>query len=112
MRLREEERQRQEAARHARALTEIEKYKILIKQKVKRNWVDPGGSKGLESTIKVRLAASGDVLEVQTTHSSGDDVFDRSGVNAVYKASPLPVPPDQDLFDEFREIEFKFKPET
>jgi colicin import membrane protein len=107
-----EERENQEAKRAARLLTAKEKYLKLIKQKVERNWADPGGSKGLQSTIKVRLALSGDVLTVQTTHSSGNEPFDRSGENAVRKASPLPVPDDPDLFDEFREIEFKFKPES
>lgn len=106
-----EERERQEAERRARALTAAEKYKILIRQKVERNWVPPPGTaKDLQCTVKVRLAASGDVLTVAVVRSSGNELFDRSAENAVYKASPLPLPEERDLFDYFREIEFPFKP--
>jgi hypothetical protein len=31
--------------------------------------------------------------------------------NAVYKASPLPLPEDKDLFEHFRELELRFRPE-
>jgi len=54
---------------------------------------------------------SGDVLQVTVVKTSGDERFDRSVENAVYKASPLPLPEDRDLFEYFREIEFIFNPE-
>ncbi len=107
-----EERQRKEAARKARALTAAEKYKLLIRQKVSRNWARPPGAQtGLQCTVRVRLVPSGDVLQVTVVKTSGDERFDRSVENAVYKASPLPLPEDRDLFEYFREIEFIFSPE-
>ncbi len=107
-----EERERKEAARKARALTAAEKYKLLIRQKVSRNWArPPGAQRGLQCTVRVRLVPSGDVLQVTVAKTSGDEQFDRSVENAVYKASPLPLPGDRDLFEYFREIEFIFNPE-
>jgi len=107
-----EERERKEAARQARALTAAEKYKLLIRQKVSRNWARPPGAQaGLQCTVRVRLVPSGDVLQVTVVKTSGDERFDRSVENAVYKASPLPIPEDRDLFEYFREIEFIFNPE-
>lgn len=107
-----EERKRKEAARKARALTAAEKYKLLIRQKVSRNWARPPGAQtGLQCTVRVRLVPSGDVLQVTVVKTSGDERFDRSVENAVYKASPLPLPEDRDLFEYFREIEFIFNPE-
>lgn len=107
-----EERERKEAARKARALTAAEKYKLLIRQKVSRNWARPPGAQtGLQCTVRVRLVPSGDVLQVTVVKTSGDERFDRSVENAVYKASPLPLPEDRDLFEYFREIEFIFNPE-
>jgi colicin import membrane protein len=107
-----EERERKEAARKARALTAAEKYKLLIRQKVSRNWARPPGAQtGLQCTVRVRLVPSGDVLQVTVVKTSGDEQFDRSVENAVYKASPLPLPEDRDLFEYFREIEFIFNPE-
>ena len=107
-----EEREREEAARKARALTAAEKYKLLIRQKVSRNWARPPGAQtGLQCTVRVRLVPSGDVLQVTVVKTSGDERFDRSVENAVYKASPLPLPEERDLFEYFREIEFIFIPE-
>ena len=107
-----EEAERVEAERQARANEFADKYRAIIRQKVSRNWVKPGGSrKGLKVIVRVRLLASGDVLEVSIIKSSGDALFDRSVENAVRKASPLPIPQEKDLFDYFREIEFLFNPE-
>lgn len=107
-----EEAEREEAERQARADEFADKYRVIIRQKVSRNWVRPGGSrKGLRCIVRVRLLASGDVLEANVIKSSGDALFDRSVENAVRKASPLPIPKETDLFDYFREIEFLFNPE-
>lgn len=108
-----EERARAEAARAARAASEQEKYKLLIRQKVSRNWNRPAGTTaGLKCTVRVRLTPGGEVLQAQVVRSSGNPVFDRSVENAVYKAAPLPIPTEADLFVYFREIEFLFSPET
>lgn len=107
-----EETEREEAARQARADEFADKYRAIIRQKVSRNWVRPGSTgKGLQCTVRVRLLASGDVLEAKVVNSSGNSLFDRSVENAVRKASPLPIPQEKDLFDYFREIEFLFNPE-
>lgn len=96
-----------------RAQGEVERYKALIRQKVSRSWNRPAtAAKGLQCTVRVRLVAGGEVLAASVVRSSGDPVFDRSVENAVYKATPLPVPPDPKLFDYFREIEFVFSPEN
>ncbi len=51
-------------------------------------------------------------MEADVVQSSGDPVFDRSVENAVYRASPLPLPDDSALFPYFRELEFTFRPES
>ncbi len=97
----------------ARAQTEVERYKGLIRQKVSRHWNKPvGATKGLQCTVRVRLVPGGEVLTATVSRSSGDPAFDRSVEAAVYKATPLPVPQEQKLFEYFREIEFVFSPEN
>lgn len=97
----------------ARAQGEVERYKALIRQKVSRSWNRPAtAAKGLQCTVRVRLVAGGEVLAASVVRSSGDPVFDRSVENAVYKATPLPVPQDPQVFSYFREIEFVFNPEN
>lgn len=109
---RQEEQQRQ-AALAARAQSEADKFKDLIRQRVSRNWAKPPGtSKGLQCVIRVRLVPGGEVIEAQVVQSSGNSLFDRSVENAVYKASPLPVTQDQEVFEAaFRVIDFLFNPE-
>ncbi len=59
----------------------------------------------------IRLGPGGAVLNVQVSRSSGDPALDSSARAAVFKASPLPVPNDPDLFNQFREIRLTVKPE-
>ena len=100
------------AADTARAQGEIARYEAVIRQKVERNWQRPSNTQqGMECTVRVRLVPGGEVLQAMVIRSSGNALFDRSAENAVYKASPLPVPQDKTLFDYFREFEFKFRPE-
>ena len=104
--------QRRQEEQTQQAKIEIAKYEALIKQKVERSWARPASAeKGMECIVRVRLVQSGEVMQALVVRSSGNDVFDRSVENAVYKASPLPLPEDKSLFGEFREIEFLFKPE-
>jgi len=96
----------------ARALAKVGKYGALIRQKISRSWNrPPGTAKGLQSIVRVRLVPGGEVLEATVVRSSGVSLFDLSVKHAVYKASPLPIPPDPELFDYFRDIEFLFNPE-
>lgn len=103
---------RQTEARRQASLSEINKYRSLIKEEVTRHWNIPATAHdGLLCEVKVRLIPSGDVVEVQIVKSSGDAAFDRSVEQAVYRAAPLSVPPvESGLFDEFREVVFQFEP--
>jgi colicin import membrane protein len=60
----------------------------------------------------VRLGPGGVVLDVQTTKTSGDPSLDSSARAAVLKASPLPVPPNANDFEAFRQFVLKVKPEN
>ena len=111
-----EEKERTEAkaraGQAARAQSELARFEGLIRQKVERNWVRPvGWTKGMECVVRVRLAPTGEVINATVARSSGSAAFDRSVENAVYKASPLPLPEDKGLFEHFRELELRFRPE-
>ena len=46
------------------------------------------------------------------TQPSGNEAFDASALEAVRRASPLPVPSDPTLFrEQFKVLMLKFKPE-
>jgi colicin import membrane protein len=106
-----EDKSREEAAREARAGAEVDRQVAVIRQKVERNWNRPPGlDKSPSCIVRVRLVPGGEVLAATVVRGSGNALFDRSVENAVYKASPLPLPADPELFEYFREIEFLFNP--
>ncbi len=107
-----EEKARADAALEARAASEMDRYRAIIRQKVERSWSRPAGAKaGMECVVRVRVVPGGEVLAAKVVKGSGNALFDRSVENAVFKASPLPLPADAEIFEYFREIEFVFSPQ-
>ena len=100
---------RAQAARGAGLLTPRQQYIMLIAQRVENNWLRPATTSEEQSCeVIVTQTMMGDVIDVQLKSCTNDKAFQRSVERAVRKASPLPLPPDPELFD--REIYFKFKP--
>ena len=83
-----------------------------IYNKVSRNFNQTGLPEGLACTLRVRLVPGGDVVDVAITKSSGNDIFDRRALTAVQRASPLPIPDDNAVFERLnlRDVTFTFKP--
>ncbi len=92
---------------------EGEQAKQAIVQRINQSWISPVDvSQGLKCTIRVRLMSDGTVIDSEVITSSGNESFDRSAENAVYKASPLTVPTDNGLFSkEFSSFTITFSPE-
>ena len=91
---------------------QVDKYKALILQVISSYWIPPPNlPKGISCKLLVTVAPGGEVLNVQMVRSSGNAALDRSAKTAVLKASPLPVPKDADLFDNFRTIRLTVRPE-
>jgi len=92
------------------AQREIDKYQVLIRQKLDRIWLKPPGDlKSLTTIVDVRLIPGGDVIDVTVVKSSGNLVFDRSAERAVRKASPLPLPKDPAIAAKLFNFKFEFK---
>lgn len=95
-----------------RVQSAMAQYIPIIKQKVSRNWNQPASlQNNIEAHVNVRLSQAGEVLSARVVKSSGDPVFDRSVENAVLKASPLPIPQERGVNEEFRNLRLIFKPE-
>ena len=88
----------------------LERYMFALQQQVERNWVKPASAgPGLECVVSVRQLPGGDVVGVTIGTCNGDAAVVRSIEAAIYKASPLPMPSDPNLFE--RNLRFTFKPE-
>ena len=104
----EEEQARIQAARAARLQTLLQQYIMQIDRAVESNWLRPATTSEEQSCeVIVTQTMSGDVIDVQLQSCTSDNAFQRSVERAVRKASPLPLPPDPELFD--RKIQFTFK---
>ncbi len=93
---------------------ELNRYIGLIQKRITRSWIRPPDSlRGLRCTVRVRLVGNGTIVpgSVRIVHGSGNGAFDRSVVQAVYKAEPLPVPQDPVLRARFNELELIFDPD-
>lgn len=91
----------------------VDRYKAQILHAIGQNWLVPGGAnKTLSCIYLIQLAPGGVVLSVKLLRSSGNSALDRSARVAIYKASPLPVPKNPALFDNFRELRLTVSPKT
>ena len=119
---RQQERQQKEAAlssalQREEQLSQTQAITARIKADVENSWLIPPSARvGMECLLQIRLLPSGDVHSVKLVRSSGDTAFDRSALDAVYKASPLPVSVSSigsQLFNRtFREFSFRFSPDN
>jgi len=98
----------QRAAQQAaagRLAGEIEKYKAMIRAKIRSRTVMPPDLPGNPKVeFMVTLLPGGDVLDVRLSKSSGHPVFDSAVERAIFLSKPLPVPPDPVLFKDFRAL--------
>ena len=111
-----EEKKKREAEEAERQLISFCKSVFLalvgeIENKVHNNWTYAGDAAGLEVTISVKVTRDGEVAAANVGLSSGDAIFDRSAVNALRKASPLPFPDDPRCYEHIKEFNFKFTPD-
>ena len=89
----------------------IDKYKAMIHNKIKRFVVVPPDLKGNpEAEFTVVLLPDGEVMKATLVKSSGYPAYDAAVERAILRASPLPLPPDASLFEEFRTLDLHFRP--
>lgn len=99
----------EENAQRARASGQGAAWAAAIQARIQRAWIRPESARaGLDCTVIVNQVPGGEVTGVRIGACNGDDVVRQSIEAAVYRASPLPQPPDPALFE--RTIEVRFKP--
>jgi colicin import membrane protein len=100
----------QEAARQSAAQKVVGDYTDRIKAKIKRNIILPELQGNPEAEFAVTLMPTGEVLHLKLVRSSGSSAYDSAVERAIYKAQPLPLPPEPGMFSQFRELNLKFRP--
>lgn len=98
------------------AKQEGERYFGLLNAVVKRNYdvsntIDEAERRRLRATVVLRIGPTGELLGVELTKPSGNELFDSAVLGAVKKAAPYSAPPEH-LRDSLKKagIEFVFSP--
>jgi colicin import membrane protein len=90
-----------------------DEYIRQISNKIRRYIVEPPNLEGNPQVeFDVRLLPGGEVLEasLRVKRSSGNPAYDQAVERAILKASPLPLPPDPSMFNQFRDLNLKIRP--
>ncbi len=88
----------------------LEQYIAQIQARVQRAWIRPPTARaGLDCVVHVTQVPGGEVVGVRVGECNGDEYVRQSIEAAVYKASPLPKPPDPALFE--RNLRLEFRPD-
>lgn len=89
----------------------VDEYGKKIQTKIRGNVVlPPDVANDAHGVFLVTLLPGGTVLTAELKKSSGNAAYDNAVERAILKSSPLPLPPDAQLFSKFREINFPFQP--
>jgi colicin import membrane protein len=85
-------------------------YRNALEQHIKSGWRWLPGADRLVARVEFSMLPDGTVQTAQVIGSSGSSSFDEAALRAVYKASPLPVPP-RALEGQFRVVTITFDSE-
>lgn len=103
--------QAEQAAQAAVAGRVVDEYTTKIITKIRRNIVmPPDVANDARAEFSVTLLPGGSVLSARLAQSSGNATYDNAVERAILKSQPLPLPPDPNMFDRFRELRLRFKP--
>jgi colicin import membrane protein len=111
VRAEEDARKRAIAEAAAAKQRQLAQWMESIKKRVRSKLTLPPMNANPEAVYSVTLLPGGEVLEVRLIKSSGVPAYDDAVERAIHAASPLPVPPDSDMFQQyFRQATYKFRP--
>lgn len=89
----------------------VDEYKAKIMAKIRSHVVmPPDVENDARAEFLVTLLPGGAVLKAELKKSSGNTAYDNAVERAILKSDPLPLPPDVQLFRDFRELDMVFKP--
>lgn len=81
---------------------------ISNREMIQRLNLPMGFPKDLRCSVSVLVAQDGKVLEATVTQTSGNGDFDHSIIEAIFKSSPFPKPPPEELKAGVYRFQLKF----
>lgn len=98
------------ASKQAAEMSKMQdEYVAKIRAKIRGKTILPDGLQGNpQARFAVSVLPTGEVLQVKLLHGSGQSAYDDAVERAILKASPLPMPPDASLMNQFRDLDLNF----
>ena len=85
-------------------------YIARLAARIQNAWIKPPSARaGLDCIVNITQIPGGEVTSAHVSQCNGDAAARQSIENAVYRASPLPAPPDPALFE--RNLVIHFHPD-
>jgi colicin import membrane protein len=82
-------------------------YIARLASRIQNAWIKPPSARaGLDCVVNITQIPGGEVTSAHVSQCNGDAAARQSIENAVYRASPLPAPPDPALFERNLVIHF------
>jgi colicin import membrane protein len=82
-------------------------YIARLSSRIQNAWIKPPSARaGLDCVVNITQVPGGEVTSARVSQCNGDAAARQSIENAVYRASPLPPPPDPALFERNLVIHF------
>ena len=84
-------------------------YRQIIRNRVKSGWNWFNSNAALTTWVIFSIAPDGTISEARIAEGSGNREYDESVMRALYKASPLPPPPET-VYEHFKSVKMSFDP--
>jgi len=105
--------QQQKNAQNEFEISEVDRFKALIRAKITSRWHIPPKlkGKGLKLDLRINLLPNGELISAKVVQSSGKDSLDQSAELAANSIRVYPVPETSDIFERnFRQFRLRFSP--
>lgn len=91
-------------------LEEVDKYRAAFQTVIEDNRILSSVFTGaISCKIRIRLLPDGSIASVSVVESSGNPAYDDMSTAAVYKSAPFPMPQDQELYAQLRDVVLSFR---
>lgn len=99
------------AAQHQEfILSEVEKYRAAFQTAIEDNRILTSVFSGdLICKIRIKLLPDGSIASVNIVEPSPNPAYDQMSIKAVYQSAPFPMPQDDELYSQLRDIILSFK---
>ncbi len=94
------------------SLNNIETYIAKFQKLIEDNLIVPTTFKAnISCKVRIKILPDGTIASAKLVKASGYPAYDKRAISSIYKSSPFPMPDDEDLYNNLRDIILEFENE-